>query len=600
MNTTAVETARAAKTVGATPAQPAVAAPAVPAEHPVPDQHGVNLFTSDPDLRALLPLYLPADLFRLLLPHLEELGALAGGVLDALACTADHNPPTLEHRTRTGIDEQRIVKHPAYVELERVAFSQYGLAAMSHRGGVLGWDRPMPPAVKYALTYLFVQAEFGMCCPLNMTDSLARTLRKFGAPALVERWLPRLTTQVFDDLHQGAMFMTEQGAGSDVGATATRAVPDGDSFLLYGEKWFCSNPDAGVALVLARIDGAPEGLKGISLFLVPRRLDDGSYNAYRILRLKPKLGTRSMASGEIHLEGARAWLVGEAGRGFNHMADMVNSSRLSNGMRAAGLMRRACSEALFVARNRRAFGKRLIDLPLMRRQLVKLILPAEQARTMLFQTAEALRRSDAGEEGAYALVRVLTPLIKFRACRDARKVTGDAMEVRGGCGYIEEWADPRLLRDAHLGSIWEGTSNIVALDVIRAVRREGSLPVLEAHLRAQLAQAALHPQAREVFEATLARTLARVRQVADARGAADDAARQVASALYHVTTAIAMAWEASRIGSARRMRLAQLALRQRVLPQDPLAASGEPGWLPGLLEPDAGAPAEPLEAIDLF
>ena len=555
-------------------------------DHPVPDQHGANLYDSDPDFGRLLPLYLPAPVFHHLQPHLQQLGALAGGVLDTLAHTADKNPPTLEHRTRSGIDAQRIVKHPAYVEMERVAFSRYGLAAMSHRAGVFDWDSPLPAAAKYALTYLFVQAEFGLCCPLSMTDSLTRTLRKFGAPELVDRYLPNLTTQVFDDLTQGAMFMTEQGAGSDVAATATRAAPDGDAYKLYGDKWFCSNPDAGLAMVLARIDGAPQGMKGVSLFLLPRKLEDGSANAYRIVRLKDKLGTRSMASGEISLNGARAFLVGEAGRGFQQMADMVNNSRLSNGVRAAGLMRRAVSEALFISSERRAFGRRLNELPLMRRQLVKLLLPAEQARTMVFQTAEALRRSDAGDKSAYALARILTPLIKFRACRDARKVTGDAMEVRGGCGYIEDWADPRLVRDAHLGSIWEGTSNIVALDVLRAIRREGSLPALEKHLRGLLAEAPLHDGARRVFDDTLSRTLARADQVAAAGDAGDALARQVGSSLYHLTTAIAMAWEAGGMRSARRMRLAQLVLRQRVLPQDPLGGDdAEPAWLPGLLDP---------------
>ncbi|MEN9628250.1 MAG: hypothetical protein RJA10_1477 [Pseudomonadota bacterium] len=567
--------------------------------HPVPDQQGVNLFDSDPDLKRLLSLYLPADLLGHLLPHLRRLGGLAGGVLDALAHTADHHPPVLEHRTRTGLDLQRIAKHPAYVELERVAFSQYGLAAMSHRGGVLGWNQPMPAAAKYALTYLFVQAEFGLCCPLSMTDSLARTLRKFGSPSLVQRYLPRLTTQDFDLLHQGAMFMTEQGAGSDVAATATRAVPDGDAFRLHGDKWFCSNPDAGLAMVLARIDGAPAGMAGVSLFLLPRTLDDGSPNAYRIVRLKDKLGTRSMASGEIRFDGARAHLVGEAGRGFQQMADMVNNSRLSNGMRAAGLMRRACSEAFFIARERQAFGKRLIDLPLMRRQLAKLLLPTEQARTMVFQTAEALRRADAGEPGAYALSRLLTPLIKFRACRDARKVTGDAMEVRGGCGYIEDWADPRLVRDAHLGSIWEGTSNIVALDVMRAIRREQALPALQAHLQQLREATPMHPEARGVFDRTTVRLMLRAHRAAEARGAGEAVARQMASALYHLTTATAMAWEAGRLASARRMQLAQLVLKQRVLPQDPLATDdAEPGWLPALLEPahDGGDVA----AVQLF
>ncbi len=225
-------------------------------------------------------------------------------------------------------------------------------------------------------------------------------------------------------------------------------------------------------------------------------------------------------------------------------------------------------------------------MPLMRRQLLKLLLPAEQARSMVFQTADALQRADAGAAGAQALLRILTPLIKFRACRDARKVTGDAMEVRGGCGYIEDWAEPRLVRDAHLGSIWEGTSNIVALDVQRAIRREGSLPALQQHLRGLLDDTPLHAQARAVFEATLVRAGARAAAAAEAGAGGERLARQTGSALYHLTTAVAMAWEAGRMASARRMRLAQLVLRQRLLPQDPLADDdGEPAWLPRLLDP---------------
>ncbi|MGQ0655253.1 MAG: DNA alkylation response protein, partial [Betaproteobacteria bacterium] len=161
----------------------------------VPDSRGINRFTADPGFGAFLSLYLDKPLYEHLLPHLQRLGALAGAELDELAVTADRNPPQLHHRTRTGEDRQWIEKHPAYRELERVAFSEYGLAAMAHRGGVLGWPEPLPPAAKYALTYLYVQAEFGVCCPLSMTDSLTRTLRKFGDPALVARYLPGLTSQ---------------------------------------------------------------------------------------------------------------------------------------------------------------------------------------------------------------------------------------------------------------------------------------------------------------------------------------------------------------------------------------------------------------------
>ena len=587
----------------------------MPTDHPVPDAHGRNLYSQDRTLQALLPLYLPADLCAHLQPHLQRLGGLAGGLLDTLALRTDKHPPTLQQRSRSGQDIQRIDKHPDYLALEQVAFGDFGLAAMSHRAGVLGWPAPLPAAAKYALTYLFVQAEFGLCCPLSMTDSLARTLRKFGSAALVAQHLPQLISQDMNQLGQGAMFMTEQAAGSDVAATSTQAVPDGDHYRLHGDKWFCSNPDAALAMVLARIDGAPAGMAGVSLFLLPRTLADGTANNYRILRLKDKLGSRSMASGEIRLDGAHAWLVGEPGRGFQQMADMVNNSRLSNGMRAAGLMRRACGEALYVASQRQAFGRRLVDLPLMQRQLLKLLLPTEQARTMVLQTAEALRRADAGEANsageadAKALARILTPLIKFRACRDARKVTGDAMEVRGGCGYIEEWSDARLLRDAHLGSIWEGTSNIVALDVLRAIRRDDALPALAAHLQGLLADTPLHPQARTVFSHTLGRTLALARQTADAAGparaGADAAARQVASALYHVSTATMMAWEAGRTASAHRMRLAQWVLRCRVLPQDPLVMDADvPAWLPALLAaqlaPDAALVAESPASVHLL
>lgn len=561
-----------------------------PAAAAIPDNRGANLYRADPEYAPLLQLYLPPDLFTHLEPHFERLGTLAGGRLDELAASADRNPPTLLHRTRTGLDEQKLEKHPDYVAMERIAFGEYGLAALSHRGGVLGWPQPMPPAAKYALTYLFVQAEFGLCCPVSMTDSLTRTLRKFGAPELVARYLPALTSQDLDELSQGSMFMTEQDAGSDVGAITTRAVRDADgTWRLYGEKWFCSNPDAGLAMVLARPDGAPAGTRGIALFLLPRIASDGTANRYRIVRLKDKLGTRDMASGEIRLEGAEAHPVGALDRGFKQMTDMINNSRLSNGVRAAGMMRRALTESLFIARNRVAFGQRLIDLPLMQRQLAKIMLRAEQARSVAFQAAAALEAADGGNADAYRLVRMLTPLIKFRACRDARQATGDAMEVRGGCGYIEEWSDARLVRDAHLGSIWEGTSNVVALDVRRAVRREDALPAFETMLREKLSQARMADTVRDRFSAAIERACALAREAAQPGG--EMLARQSASALYHVASATGLAWEAARTGSTRRLLLAQLVLKHRVLGRDPLAAeSAEAQWLPALLS------EQPLEA----
>ena len=550
----------------------------------VPDNFGQSLWDADPGFDALLSLYLPADLHAHLRPHLARLGELAGGPLDALAASADRNPPTLSHRTRTGRDLQRIDKHPDFIALERAAYSDYGMAALSHRGGVLGWPQVMPPAAKYAITYLFVQAEFGLCCPVSMTDSLTRTLRKFGDEALVARYLPALVSQDFDQLCQGSMFMTEQGAGSDVGATTTRAFQDADGqWRLEGDKWFCSNPDAGLAMVLARPDGAVAGTKGLTLFLLPRLLDDASPNHYRMLRLKDKLGSRSMASGEIRMEGAIAYPVGDLGRGFVQMTDMINNSRLSNGVRAAGLMRRGLTNALYVARNRRAFGGLLVDLPVMRRQLAKMMVWTEQARAISFQAAQALRLSDAGDAEGKLLLRVLTPLLKFRACRDARKVTGDAMEVRGGCGYIEEWSDARILRDAHLGSIWEGTSNIVALDVIRSIRKSDTVAALGRLVQRQLTEAALPSALHEEFATAWARAQALAYRATAPE--CEGLARQAASALYHAVSASTMAWEAHHArDSGRRLLLARMVLAHRLMPRDPLASSDPfEAMLPALL-----------------
>lgn len=534
----------------------------------IPDSRGINLFLADPYLDDLLKAYLPSSLYQHVIPHFIELGASAGDEYDEAAMIADKNPPTLSTRNRAGEVQYKVAKHPAYVALEKAAYEKYGLAAMSHRPGVLGWDAPMPPAVKYGLSYLFVQAEFGLCCPVSMTDSLARTLRKYGDPALVEKVLPQVAAMDFDELEQGAMFMTEQGAGSDVSATATIAQQHEDgSWRLTGDKWFCSNPDAGFAMVLARSEAEP-GLRGVSLFLLPRDLEDGSHNHYQILRLKDKLGTRSMASGEIRLEGAVAWLVGERGRGFQHMADMINNSRLSNGMRAAGLMRRGMTEATFFAKNRRAFGQRLVEMPLMQRQLVKMAVTTEQARSVMFQTATALERADGGDAQAAKLLRIFTPMIKFRACRDARKVTGDALEVRGGCGYIEEWVESRLVRDAHLGSIWEGTSNIVALDVVRAMQRNACLEPLKAHVlhllsmgkpvRADLAT--LQEQRLNDVWALAGKVVTEQRS---------DLARQVATALYNTLSMAALRWEARHEGLETRAELADLVLLHKLAPWDP-------------------------------
>jgi acyl-CoA dehydrogenase len=548
-----------------------------PADAPgllAPDTSGMNFYRADPALTDLLRIHLPDALFRHIEPHLDRLGALAGGHLDECARLADRHVPELHQRDRFGRDAQWIEYHPAYRELERAAFGEFGIHAMSIRKGILGWPDKYPVTAKHAFTFLFNQAEFGLGCPINVTDGCAKLLSNFGSDALKARYLDGLTQTDMSKLTQGGQFMTEKEGGSDVGKLTTTAVQEGDHWRLSGEKWFCSNADAEVVMLLARPQGAEAGTRGVGLFLMPRRLEDGSPNHYRIVRLKDKLGTRSMASGEIKLEGAIAYAVGRLDRGFVQMAEMVNSSRLSNGVKSTALMRRAHHDAMTVAQNRVVFGQRIVDMPLARRQLMKIMLATEQALSLSFLTADALDRAEAGSQDAAALLRILTPTLKYRATRDARKVCGDALEMRGGIGYIEEFATARLLRDAHLGSIWEGTGNIVALDALkRAVGRHGAEAALAADLHARLDDSANVPHVwRDRLRGLTDRAIGFAREVArDSENEAE--ARRATSLLYHVASAVSLAWEGGRIhtmrGDARRLLLSRLVIDHRLPASDP-------------------------------
>ena len=537
-----------------------------------PDCAGQNFYALDRGLRDLLPLYLTPEDFRHLEPHFDRLGVLAGGRLDELARLADKHPPVLNPRDRFGRDEDWIDYHSSYRDMENIAFSDFQFHAMSHRASVLGMDRPLPAVAKYALQYLFVQAEFGLMCPISVTDTSIHLIRKFANPELRDYLLPKMLSGDVATMWKGTQFMTERAGGSDVGAIETVARCEDGEWRLHGDKWFCSHADADVALLLARPEGAASGTPGLALFALPRRLKDGRRNAYRIVRLKDKLGTRSMASGEILLEGAVAYLVGDVSSGLKQMMEQVNLSRLSHGVRAAAMMRRCLNEAMVCARSRQAFGKTIIEYPLLRRQLLKITLPAEQSLSMFLFAAHTMDRANTGEKDAETLLRILTPLLKFRACRDNIPVATGSMEVRGGNGYIEEWVNARLIRDAHIGVLWEGTSNINALDIItRAVGKSRAHRLLDAALGKLLDQATAIPAIfRDRLRERLNRALTLAERVA-AEPRLEEIARTAASALYHVTSAVLMTWEAAQPSAdARRALYARLVLDHRLSAQDPL------------------------------
>jgi len=445
----------------------------------------LNYATGDPALLPLVERYLDAADRELLTPLLLDLGRDLDERLAELADMADKNPPSLEHFDRDGSRVDRILYHPSYLELSEAAYETYGLSALSHRG-IHGWEGTPPHLAKYILSYLFVQAEFGLACPVSMTDAAARTLRKFGDPQLFDEYIEKLTSTTPGERYTGAMFMTETQAGTDIAMTETRAVRDGNAWRLTGKKWFTSNPDADVVLTLARYPGGDDTTRGVGLFMLPKVLPDGTRNSYVIDRLKDKFGTRSMPSGEITLDGAWALQVGELNRGFRQMAEMINTSRLSNAMRAAALMRRSVKEAVEHSRQRVVFGKALIDQPLMRMTLLPLQLEAEAALGMVFHAGDVLERADAGDQLAKDQIRVLTPIAKHYICKRVRWVAGESMEVRGGNGYIEDWPNTRLVRDSHLGSIWEGSSNVIALDVLRCLRKFNAHRVLAESMHAKL------------------------------------------------------------------------------------------------------------------
>ncbi len=535
------------------------------------DCRGMNFFAGDAGLQQLLPHYLDAKALAHFAPHFDRLGGLAGGRIDELAAIADKNPPLLHARDRLGRDEDWIEYHPAYREMERIAFEDFQFQAMSHRGGVLGWPEALPPVAKYVCQYLFVQGEFGLMCPISVTDTSIHLIRRYADAATRDYLLGRMLTDDPAVLWKGTQFITEKAGGSDVGALETVARQRDGAWRLEGDKWFFSHADADVALLLARPEGAAAGTAGLALFALPRRRRDGSRNAYRIVRLKDKLGTRSMASGEIRLDGAEAYLIGRLDRGFKQMLDQVNLSRLSHGVRAAAMMRRCFNEALAAAHGRRAFGRAVAEFPLMRRQLLKLMVPTEQALSMFLFTAAAMG------EGREDLLRVLTPLIKFRACRDNIRVATGAMEARGGNGYIEEWVTARLVRDAHIGVLWEGTSNIIALDLVtRAVGKEGAHRGLAQRLSERLGSATLPEGHRQRLGQALDRALRLAEEVAH-DGDAESEARSAATALYNAASAVLLAAEGARDPSdARRALLSRFVLEHRLSPRDPLARAEAP------------------------
>jgi acyl-CoA dehydrogenase len=415
---------------------------------------------------------------------LDAFGEVTGTTVTENADVVEDHPPELRTYDRHGDRVNEVDYHPAHVENERLVYENGVIANLFDAPP--GRDEPFGHVEHFAQFCLMdYTSSVGLSCPAAMTGGAALVLEKYDDGSL-EEYYDALTTREYAELATGAMFLTEQQGGSDVGANEVRAEPtDSDGvYELYGEKWFCSNIDSGAALVLARRPEAPEGTDGLSLFLYPGP-DEGGDDDVLFRRLKDKLGTKSVPTGEVVFEGAEAHLVGEPESGFKYMSEMLNMERLYNALGSVGAIGRSLLEAKEHAFDRDAFGEVLADHPLMRRDLVDAAVTHEAAMAVTFEAgaqfgARERPGDDEDPEEAFRLMRMLIPVAKYRTARDAVDVASYAMEIRGGDGYVEEFVNPRLLRNAQVLPIWEGPSNIMALDVLRSMLAERSHQALLA------------------------------------------------------------------------------------------------------------------------
>jgi putative acyl-CoA dehydrogenase len=455
---------------------------------------------------------------------------------------ANRQAPVLRSHDRFGHRIDEVEFHPSWHELlER---------AVAERLHALPWAEPAPGAhvVRAAKAFLLNQVESGVCCPLAMTFAAVPALN--DALALAELWSPKILSDQYDpDLRPvekkpGAligMAMTEKQGGSDVRANTTRALRVGPGeYRLTGHKWFCSAPTSDAFLTLAQSE------TGLSCFLLPRVLPDGSRNAFHIQRLKDKLGNRSNASAEVEYASTFAWLVGEEGHGVRTIIKMVHHTRLDAAISSAALIRQALAQALHHAAHRVAFGRRLIEQPLMQNVLADLALESEAATALVMRLAGAFDRTGMDPAEA-ALARLATPVAKYWVCKRAPGTIAEGLECLGGNGYVEESILPRLYREAPVNSVWEGSGNVVCLDVLRAIRRE------PAAVEALLAETETARGADRRLDAWIDELKGNLRRAADLEPEARALVERIALALQgailvrHAPVAVADAFCAARL-----------------------------------------------------
>jgi len=435
-----------------------------------------NEYREDWLLRAWLESALPGEILESQLEVFDELGRRSGGEWYRLQQADRLNEPHLEQWSPWGERVDRIELTPLWVKA-KVWAAEYGLVATGYDDTLGEHAR----TIQFARAWLFIPSTDFYGCPLAMTDGAARILTDAGNRELAERALPHLFSRNGQDFWTSGQWMTETIGGSDVSATETTAEMDGDGqWHLTGRKWFTSAATSEMALTLARPEGNPDGSRGLALFYIEPHDADGRLQNIEILRLKDKLGTRKLPTAELWLDGAPATPVAGLDRGVAAITPMLNLTRTWNAVTACTLMRRGIALATSYAHKRRAFGKRLIDQPLHRQTLSAMNADyAAAACATLAMVGELGRVEHAHAEASSELLRILTPMVKLGTARDAVACASETLECFGGAGYIEDTGLPQLLRDVQVLSIWEGTTNVLALDLLRALAASGIEPWLD-------------------------------------------------------------------------------------------------------------------------
>ena len=439
-----------------------------------------NQFDDDAALQALLAQVVPADVLAAWAPELRSMGELSGGELYRRQLAERLIEPVLTQWDAWGRRIDHVELTPLWRDAHKIA-AEYGLVAAGYEDQYGEYARLR----QFALVYLFSAASDLYSCPLAMTDGAARALLASGNRRLIEYALPPLTSRDPARFWTSGQWMTELTGGSDVGGTETQAWRDADGqWRLQGRKWFTSAVSSQIALVLARPQGNGPGGRGLALFFVELRDGEGWLQHIEVLRLKDKLGTRKVPTAELHLLGTPARLVGEPAHGVRQITPMLNVTRLWNAVTALSYMRRGIALARDYAYKRQAFGAALMDQPLHRDTLAGMQAELEAGLQLVFFTVWLTGRQERGlaDPAESTLLRLLLPLAKLTTGRQAVAVTSEVLEAFGGAGYVEDTGLPVLLRDAQVLSIWEGTTNVLALDALRALRAQGALGCLRAEL----------------------------------------------------------------------------------------------------------------------